>query len=172
MTMIRHLLSLTLLFAFGLLMVSCNNDDDDDEEGTNALITEQNVRAVFNFLPPNGYSTDGYLESFPDAVTGLYDNDVTDQNVNVSAVANLTGQVIDVTQSTINNSFITATNIQTSTVNGTDVHQAMDGTTYRVVIFRGQWQFEVAVLNDPDPSVGETEAQKFIDLITEAMTTF
>lgn len=169
--MIRRFFSLTLLFAFGLLLVGCNNDDDD-EEGSNALITEQNVRAVFNFLPPTGYSTDGYIENFPDAVTGLYDNDATDQNVNVSAVANLTGEVIDVTQSIINNSFTTGPMVQTTTVNGTEVHQAMDGTTYRAVIFRGQWQFEVAVLNDPDPSVGEAEAKKFIDLITEAMTTF
>lgn len=168
--MMRKLFSLTLLFASGLLIVSCNNDGDDDD--MDALITEQNVRAVFNFLPPTGYSTDGYIENFPDAVTGLYDNDLTDQNVNVSAVANLTGQVIDVTQSTINGSFVTSPTVQTTSVNGTEVHQAMDGTTYRAVIFRGQWQFDISVLNNPDPAVGEAEAGKFVELITEAMTTF
>jgi len=169
--MIRKLFSLTLLFALGLLIVSCNNDGDDDDN-MNALITDQNVRAVFNFLPPTGYSTDGYIENFPDAVTGLYDNDVTDQNVTVSAVANLTGQVIDVTQSTINSSFVSSPTVQTTSVNGTEVHQAMDGTTYRAVIFRGQWQFDISVLNDPDPAVGEAQAAEFIELITEAMTTF
>lgn len=112
------------------------------------------------------------MENFPDAVTGLYENDVTDQNVTVSAVANLTGQVIDVTQSTINGSFVTSPTVQTTTVNGTEVHQAMDGTTYRAVIFRGQWQFDISVPNNPDPAVGEAEAAKFFELITEAMTTF
>lgn len=136
------------------------------------LISEQNVRAVFNFLPPNGYSTTGYNENFPNSATGFYDNDATDQNVTVSAVANLTGNAINVDQATINGAFVSATDIQTSTVNGTDVHQAMDGTTYRAVIFRGQWQFDIAVLNDPDPAVGAAEAAKFVDLVTEAMTTF
>ncbi len=168
--MMRKCFTLTLLFTLGLIIVSCNNDGDDDD--TNTLITDQNVRAVFNFLPPTGYSTDGYIENFPDAVTGLYDNDVTDQNVTVSAVANLTGRAIDVTQSTINSSFVTSPTVQTTSVNGTEVHEAMDGTTYRAVIFRGQWQFDVSVLNDPDPGVGEAEAAKFVELITEAMTTF
>lgn len=167
--MIRSIHSLLLFALFCLLTLSCNNADTPDNE---ELISEQNVRAVFNFLPPVGYSTTGYNETFPNAATGFYDNDATDQNVTVSAVANLTGNTISVDQATIESAFVSATDIQTSTVNGTEVHQAMDGTTYRAVIFRGQWQFDIAVPNDPDPTVGATEAAKFVDLVTEAMTTF
>jgi|GEM_PF-5153447 len=167
--MIRNIHSLLLFSLFALLILGCNNEDMPDNE---ELITEQNVRAVFNFLPPVGYSTTGYNETFPNAANGFYDNDATDQNVTVSAVANLTGNTISVDQATIESSFVSATDIQTSTVNGTDVHQAMDGTTYRAVIFRGQWQFDITVPNDPDPAVGVAEAAKFVDLVTEAMTTF
>lgn len=167
--MIRNIYALPLLSLLVFLTASCNRIDMAEDEN---LISAENVRTVYNFLPPTGYSTTGYNETFPNAATGFYNNVVTDQNVTVSAIANLTGSAITVDQITIASAFVSATDIQTTMINGTDVHQAMDGTTYRAVIFRGQWQFDIAVLDNPDPSVGATEAAKFVNLVAEAMTTF
>lgn len=161
------------LLAFALSFQACNNDDEDDmPEPEENLITEQNVRAVFNFIPPEGYEILGYTENFPDGVTGIYKETSIDQNVNVSAVQNLSGDVIVVDDFTVESSFVMPVEIKESEVNGTTVYQSMEESSYRAVIFRGQYRFDVVVLNDPDPSVAEAEAAKFIELMTQAMSTF
>jgi len=162
------------LFVFGLSFQACNNDDDDDmpTPDTEEPITEQNVRAVFNFLPPSGYESTFYVEDLPASVQAGYKNIDTDQNITVVASENLSGEVIVVTDFVVESNFIEPDGIQKSTVNGTDVYQSMDQSTYRVVIFRGQYRFDILVQNDPDPAEAEAEAALFIDLVTEAMTTF
>jgi len=161
------------LLTLALSFQACNNDDDGDTpEPEESPITEQNVRAVFNFIPPQGYETSGYTENFPDAVTGFYKETSIDQNVNVSAVQNLSGDVIVVDDFTVESSFVMPDEIKESDVNGTTVYQAMEESSYRAVIFRGQYRFDIVVLNDPDPAVAEAEASKFIDLMTQAMSTF
>lgn len=163
------------LLVLGLSFQACNKDDDDNDTPTSAMeepITEQNVTAVFNFLPPIGYEPTFYVDDLPASVQAGYKNIDTDQNITVVASENLTGEVIAVTEDVVALNFIDPNGIQKSTVNGTDVYQSMDQTTYRVVIFRGQYRFDILVQNDPDPATAEAEATLFIDLVTEAMTTF
>jgi len=163
------------LLVLGLSFQACNNDDDDDDMPTPATeepITVQNVTAVFNFLPPSGYEATFYIDDLPASVQAGYKNLDTDQNIAVLASENLTGEVIVVTDDVVERNFIMPDGIEKSTVNGTDVYQSMDQSTYRVVIFRGQYRFDILVQNDPDPAEAEAEAALFIDLVTEAMTTF
>ena len=163
------------LLVLGLSFQACNNDDDDDDMPTPATeepITVQNVTAVFNFLPPSGYEATFYIDDLPASVQAGYKNLDTDQNIAVLASENLTGEVIVVTDDVVERNFIMPDGIEKSTVNGTDVYQSMDQSTYRVVIFRGQYRFDILVQNDPDPAEAEAEAALFIELVTEAMTTF
>jgi len=163
------------LLVLGLTFQACNNDDDDDDMPTPATeepITVQNVTAVFNFLPPSGYEATFYIDDLPASVQAGYKNLDTDQNIAVLASENLTGEVIVVTDDVVERNFIMPDGIEKSTVNGTDVYQSMDQSTYRVVIFRGQYRFDILVQNDPDPAEAEAEAALFIELVTEAMTTF
>lgn len=163
------------LLVCGLAFQACNNDDDNDDTmqpSGGDPITEQNVRAVFNFLPPSGYEATIYEENLPAGVTAVYKNQMTDQNIQVAAVENLTGEVIQVTDAVVESSFINPVDIIESTVNGTTVYESMEESSYRVVIFRGQYVFNVMVPNDPDPAEAETEVAKFIELIADAMSTF
>jgi len=167
---------LMMLLVLGLAIQACDNDDDDDdtpEPQTENPITVQNVRAVFNFLPPEGYESTFYVEDLPANVQAGYSNLDTDQNIAVGASENLTGNVIVVNDQVVGNTFnLPIGDIKKSTVNGTDVYEAMAGGAYRVVIFRGQYQFDVLVQNDPDPVEAEAEAAEFVELMTQAMTTF
>jgi len=160
-----------LLLTFTLAFQACG-DDDDMNSSEEELITNQNVRAVFNFLPPSGYESTFYTEDLPSSVEAGYTNTTTDQNIYVGAAEDLTGEVIDVTDTAIEISFLNPVNIEESEVNGTTVYQSMEESQYRVVIFRGQYLFNVIVQNDPDPTEAEAEAALFVELITEAMTTF
>ncbi len=161
----------TFLFislAMLILPSACNNEDTD----TSSLLTEENILAIFNALPPAGYSTTLASDNLPGSYTGVYSNDATNQNITVSAVENLTGEVINVTQSVIESSFLNPVNIQESDINGIKVYQSMEGNSYRSIIFRGQYVFDISVLNDPDPMVAEDEAMKFLQIMTNVMLNF
>lgn len=161
------------LLTFALAFQACNNDDDEDMSPSGGEpITEQNVRAVFNFLPPSGYESTFYQESLPESVQAGYTNTTTSQNINVLASENLSGNVIDVTDFTIESSFLNPVDIVESEVNGTTVYQSMEEGQYRAVIFRGQYVFNIVVLNDPNPAEAEAEAAAFIELMADAMSTF
>lgn len=165
------------MLVLGLSVSACNNDSDGDDDmstpSAGEAITVQNVRAVFNFLPPNGYASTFFSDNLPESALGGYKNQSTDQNINVQAAENLTGEVINVTDQLVENAFnLSIDQISQRTVNEVGVYEAMVGNTYRAVMFRGQYQFDVVVENDPDPAEAEAEAALFIDLMTEAMTTF
>lgn len=159
-------------FSLSILFISCGSDDEPADINEDP-ITEANVRAVFNFLPPAGYESTFYQKNLPSNVQAGYNNAALDQNVSVQASENLTGEVIEVTDQLIENAFaLSLDEIMSSTVNGTEVYEAMQSNSYRAVMFRGQYQFDVAIQNDPELSVAMTEAALFVDLMTEAMTTF
>lgn len=48
----------------------------------------------------------------------------------------------------------------------------MEDDSYRAIIFRGQYVFDISVLNDPDPTVAEAEAAKFLQIMTNVMQNF
>jgi len=167
----RFKLLLLSFLAINLAFQSCSSDDEPS--AMDDPITEANVRAVFNFLPPAGYESTFYNENLPDNVQAGYSNSTIDQNVAVQASENLSGNVIDVDDTLVEAAFdLPIADITKSTVNGTDVYEAMQSNSYRAVIFRGQYQFDVIVQNDPTLAVGMEESGLFVDLITEAMTTF
>ncbi len=169
----QKLFWLIMLLGVAPLLQSCDDDDDDnDVEPEEMFISEDDVRSVFNVLPPTGYESSFYNENLPSDATGLYNAVVNDQNVLVGAVANLTGEVIIVTPEVVQRSFVNMVNYQESIVNGIDVYQAMDGRTYRAVIFRGQYLFDISLPNDPDPGLAADQAADFIELMTGVMAMF
>lgn len=88
------------------------------------------MRAVYNFLPPTGYDTDFYIENLPTSVDAGYENQTTGQNINVSAVENLSGNTIDLTDFVIESSFLNPVEIKESVINGTRVFQSMVALFY------------------------------------------
>lgn len=163
----------TFLFFFLCILTSfsaCDNEETDTSG--NNLLSQEDILAIFDALPPAGYSTSGNTNNLPGSYTGIYAETTINQNVTVSAVENLSGEVIEVTQSIIESNFLNPVNIQESEINGTKVYQSMEDDSYRAIIFKGQYLFGILVLNDPDPIVAEEEADKFLQIMTNVMLTF
>lgn len=144
--------------------------DDDGPTPTDMRITVQEVRNVFAGLPPTGYAETFSLNNLPGSLEIGYSNQTTGQNVNVGAAENLTGEVIVVTDAVIESSFLNPVNIESNQVNGISVYRSMEQGQYRVVIFFGQYLFNVVVLNDPNPAEAEAEATLFVNEMTSILS--